>query len=75
MSQSRRASLIEACINVAVGLGVSTLANALILPLYGMPFSWSAFTQISVLYTLLSLGRSYLLRRFFNLLHSKGILV
>ena len=74
MSQTRRASLVEAVLNVLVGLLISTLANALILPLYGMPFKWQSFGEIAVLFTLLSLARSYALRRFFNFLHLKGVL-
>lgn len=74
MSQSRRASLIEAVVGVSVGLLTSTLANALILPAYGMPFKWQSFGEIAIFFTLLSLSRSYFLRRLFNWFHSQGIL-
>lgn len=57
-----------------VGLVTSTLANALILPVYGMPFKWQSFSEIAVFFTLLSLSRSYFLRRLFNWFHSQGIL-
>lgn len=72
MTQSRLASLLESCFNILIGFSVSVAANALILPLYGMPFSFSVTFQIGLWFTLISLVRSYLVRRLFNRLHSKG---
>jgi hypothetical protein len=74
MPQSRKASATEAVLNVLVGLVTSTVANAVILPIYGMPFHWAAFGQIAIWFTLISLARSYLLRRAFNQLHIQGYL-
>jgi hypothetical protein len=58
---------MEALANIAVGFGVNFTANLLILPAFG-------FTSLTVrnnlviglLYTVISLGRSYILRRWFN---------
>lgn len=72
--QRRRHSLLEACLNVGIGFGVSFLGNLLILPLYGMPFHIGNFLQIGVWFTLISVVRSYGVRRFFVFLHAKGIL-
>lgn len=72
--QKRRHSLLEALLNTGIGFGVSLLANAAILPFYGMPFSWNASFQIGVWFTLISIVRSYFVRRLFVQLHLKGVL-
>lgn len=72
--QKRRHSLLEAGINVGIGFGVSMLGNIFILPLYGMPFVWSNFFQIGIWFTLISVIRSYFVRRLFVWLHDKGVL-
>ena len=66
MSQSRLGSFIEAWINVAVGFGINFLANLLILPLIGFNISVSQNLFIGVLYTIISVVRSYTIRRWFN---------
>jgi hypothetical protein len=72
--QRRRVSLLEAWLNIGIGFGVSFLANLLILPLYGMPFKVSAFLEIGALFTVISVIRSYYVRRLFVWLHDKGVL-
>lgn len=69
IGQSRRASLAEAVLNVILGLWISVLANIWLLPLWGFHPSLSQGVEIGLLFTLISLVRSYLLRRLFNLLH------
>jgi hypothetical protein len=66
--QSRRSSFIEAVFNVAIGYLVSVLANILILPLFGYDVSLSDSFAIGVAFTVVSLIRSYAVRRFFNFL-------
>jgi hypothetical protein len=67
MSQSRKGSAVEALTNMAVGLIVSMIANALVFPLYGFHPSLLDNVGITLIYTVISLARSYLLRRAFNL--------
>lgn len=67
MSQSRKGSAAEAVTNVAVGLIVSMIANATVFPLYGFHPSLLDNIGITLIYTAISLVRSYLLRRGFNL--------
>jgi hypothetical protein len=69
MSQTRLQSLIEAWTNIAVGLGINLVANALIFPLFGWKISASQNITLGVIYTLISLARSYGLRRAFNRWH------
>ena len=72
--QRRKHSAMEAFLNVLIGLVVSTIANMLILPAYGMPFVWRSFGEIALWFTLISIIRSYWVRRLFVWLHDKGIL-
>ncbi len=66
MSQSRLGSLIEALINVAIGFGINFVANFAIFPLIGFHISASQNLFIGLLYTLISVARSYCVRRWFN---------
>lgn len=72
MSQSRKMSALEAAINVVVGLIVSIIANHLIFPLFGFNPSIAQNVAITIIYTVISLARSYALRRFFNWSQYKG---
>jgi hypothetical protein len=71
MTQSRKGSLLEALTNTAVGYGINFTANLLIFPLFGMHISVAGNLALGVIYTGISLVRSYLLRRVFNAI--KGI--
>lgn len=66
MTQTRLGSLIEACINVAIGFAINFVANLVILPLIGFHISVSQNLFIGVLYTVISVARSYCVRRWFN---------
>jgi uncharacterized membrane protein YagU involved in acid resistance len=71
VTQTRIGSLIEAFVNVLIGFGINFTANLIILPLFGYtPSLWDNF-QIGLLYTVVSIARSYIIRRWFNArLHS-----
>lgn len=66
MSQTRKGSAIEAVANVAVGYGVAVAAQAAIFPLFGFHADTSQHMAIAALFTIVSLVRSYALRRLFN---------
>ncbi len=66
MSQSKKMSLIESVVNVAVGFGVATAANIMILPLFGYDVSVSDGVCIGLIFTVISIFRSYFIRRMFN---------
>lgn len=66
MSQTRKGSAAEAVINMLVGLTISMIANALVFPLYGFHPSLLDNIGITLIYTVISLARSYCLRRLFN---------
>lgn len=67
--QSRRASLAEAILNVLLGFWISVAANIWLLPLWGFHPSVSQGVEIGILFTWISLARSYVLRRLFNFFH------
>lgn len=64
--QSRKGSFIEACINVLIGFWINFFANLVILPMIGFEISVSQNFFIGFLYTLVSVTRSYVVRRWFN---------
>lgn len=64
--QSRRMSAIEAVANVVVGYVVAAVTTALVLPLFGHDVSGADALGMSAVFTLVSLARSYALRRAFN---------
>jgi hypothetical protein len=64
--QSKRHSFIEAWINILVGFSITFVANLLIFPLFGFHISLLANFWMGVIYTGISLVRSYFIRRYFN---------
>lgn len=67
MKQSRIDSLMEALVNVAVGFLINFIANWLILPWYfGIEPDLGSFAMLGVIYTFISIARSYVIRRAFN---------
>jgi hypothetical protein len=69
MKQSRLMSFVESLINIAVGLGVAMIANAIILPALGFPITLTQNLIIGAFMTTVSIVRSYALRRVFEALH------
>lgn len=66
MRQTRLGSFVEAWTNIFVGFGIAMAANAIVLPAFGFAISMAQNFWITVVFTVISLIRSYLLRRFFN---------
>jgi membrane protein implicated in regulation of membrane protease activity len=71
--QTRTHSAFEAVANVAVGYLVGLAAQVVIFPLVGVQASFGQNLVISVFFTLVSLARSYLLRRWFNRLAAAAV--
>lgn len=65
VSQSRRSSAMEAIISVSTGFAVSIAASPIVYPLFGHAFTIAQNIGITLVFTVLSLLRSYLVRRFF----------
>lgn len=69
MAQSRMGSLVESIANVVIGYGVAVAAQVAIFPLFGVHLPIQDNMLIGVLFTVVSLVRSYCLRRLFRRLH------
>jgi hypothetical protein len=74
MKQSRKASLAEIVISVAIGFVVSLIAQELVDHSYGLNLSHVDNLMIVVIFTVLSIIRGYCVRRLFEHLRVKNIL-
>ena len=63
-------SLVEAAANTAIGYVVAVIAQLAILPVFGLQATFSQHLQIGALFTLVSIARSYALRRLFEALRA-----
>jgi len=59
-------SLAESVANVAVGYGIAVLTQVLVFPLFGMTPSLTENLAIGAVFTVVSLARSFCLRRAFE---------
>ena len=66
MTQSRMMSAIESIANVLVGYGVAVATQAAIFPLFGLIATLEQNMAMGAVFTIVSLVRSYVLRRVFN---------
>ena len=66
MSQTRAMSLVEAVTNVGVGYGLAVAAQLLVFPVMGLDVTMAQTLTIGLLFTALSIARSYALRRLFE---------
>lgn len=64
--QTRRQSLFEASCNVIAGFAVAYAAQLAIFPLVGVEANTGQNLKIAAFFTIVSLIRSYILRRIFN---------
>lgn len=61
--QTRTESLLEAVVNVLIGYWINFAANFLVLPMFGMHPTLSQVFWIGVVFTVISVVRSYVIRR------------
>jgi hypothetical protein len=59
-------SFVEAIVNVAVGYGVAVLTQILIFPVFGLHTTLAQNLQMGLIFTGVSICRSFLLRRLFE---------
>lgn len=65
--QSRIDSVMEVVTNTAIGLIISTIANHFVIPaVLGVAMSVGQNVMLSIIFTIISIARGYLLRRAFN---------
>ena len=66
MTQSRTMSAAESVANVAIGYGIALATQVVVFDALAIPVSLGQNLWIGVVFTVVSLVRSYLLRRMFN---------
>ena len=66
MNQSRTMSAAESVANVAIGYGIALITQVVVFDALAIPVSLEQNLWIGVVFTVVSLVRSYILRRFFN---------
>ena len=64
--QTKKQSLIESLTSTTIGIIIGIVLNLTILPVFGYPVSFSDSLWISVIFTIVSIVRSYIIRRWFN---------
>lgn len=64
--QSRMMSLAEAVTNVSVGYLVAIITQMVVFPWFGLSAPLSVHLAIGAVFTVVSIARSYILRRIFN---------
>ena len=72
MKQSRLMSLVESIANVIVGYGVAVVTQILIFPIFGLHTTLAQNLQMGLLFTGVSIIRSFLLRRLFETIRVAG---
>lgn len=64
--QSVRSSMAEAWTNIAIGFAINYTANLFVLPLAGFDVGYGGAFMIGVVFTAISVARSFFIRRFYN---------
>ena len=64
--QSKKESLIETLTSVFAGWLIGVILNMLVLPLFDYDVSLTDGVLISIIFTVVSVIRSYIIRRWFN---------
>lgn len=59
-------SLMESLANVAIGFGIAVLSQVAFFPLFGIHANLSQNVMIGLIFTIVSIARSYALRRIFE---------
>jgi membrane associated rhomboid family serine protease len=73
-AQRKRTSLLESVVNCAIGIGIAFGMQVLLFPLFGIHISYGTSGAIAIVFTAISILRSYLLRRLFEYLRVSGLM-
>jgi len=64
--QTKLGSFIETLVNIAIGFTINWIANMFILPMHGFKVTGGQAFSIGLMFTVISVIRSYSVRRWFN---------
>jgi hypothetical protein len=73
VSQSRVSSFIEAWSNTFIGYWINIGVQLVVYPFFGATFTLGQNIQLGLIFMLVSIVRSYVLRRVFNGLTSRKV--
>lgn len=71
MQQRKIGSLVEAIANIVIGFAINFVANLTILPLFGFNITAGQAFNVGLIFTVISVVRSYYVRRLFNQVKAK----
>ena len=74
MKQTRRASFVESLVNIGTGFFVGVIANWAVLPWFGYVPALRDSLEIAGLFSVVSVARSYVVRRLFEALRVSGLM-
>jgi hypothetical protein len=69
--QTRLMSAVETAANILIGFAVSFASQVAFFPLFDIHLSMATNLQLTFFFTVVSVIRSYALRRFFNSIRTK----
>ncbi len=72
MKQSRTMSLVESVANVVVGYGIAVVSQMLLFPIFGMHMTIAQNLKLAGAFTIISICRSFALRRIFEAIRVRG---
>lgn len=64
--QTKKNSFIEACVNTAVGFLITLVISFFVYPLCGIQASIGSMSGVTACFTIVSILRQYIIRRYFN---------
>jgi len=74
LGQTKVESLVEAVLNILVGYSIAVSAQMVVFPFFGIETTFSQQLKIGLIMTVVSIIRSYSLRRLFNYVHSRHLI-
>lgn len=66
MNQTRVGSAIEVTVNILIGFAINWVANVTVLPWFGFHVTGAQAFNIGLIFTVISVVRSYAVRRWFS---------
>lgn len=65
-TQGKLESFVETCINTGIGYVVALLSQLIVFPMVGIDVPLSTNLEIGAWFTVISVARGYIIRRWFN---------
>lgn len=66
MTQTKKQSLIESVTNVLIGMVISLIVQLIVYPIMDIEVKFIQNIYLTLIFTVVSIARSYIIRRFFN---------